>query len=473
MKNLKDRINQHPKDSVAIRYLESDNERIITYGEFKDDIERFWILMDKCNMGDSKIAIVGLNSYSWLIAYYSIVVSGSVAIPLDVKNAKFDYNDIKNEFDYIFLDTNLIEESLLEQDFHNRYFYLDNLVDMLHNYSTKYAVKKEINNANTSTILFTSGTTGKRKGVMISNDIRTLTSNSTLQAVNQTTAIVSSKTTFYLMLPLHAGYTLFNVEMIFNVGGTVIISKGPRYYEMELNIFKPSLIATVPLEMEYFWHKYTKNPSYFGNILPVLWSSGAALSPEIAKNFCQKGFTVLTVYGSSEGSLISLNILKGADSKFDSVGKPIPGINIVILSNEIAIKGDSLCLGYVNAESPINEDGWFLTGDMGYMDNDGYLFINGRKKNVIIFSNGFNIYPETIEEIILTASNSIDEIVIQANMQNETLNAELYGYKIDQDDVKHSIENYNKSAPEYKRITSWKIRNTPFSRNSLNKIIRN
>lgn len=180
MKNLKDRINQHPKDSVAIRYLESDNERIITYGEFKDDIERFWILMDKCNMGDSKIAIVGLNSYSWLIAYYSIVVSGSVAIPLDVKNAKFDYNDIKNEFDYIFLDTNLIEESLLEQDFHNRYFYLDNLVDMLHNYSTKYAVKKEINNANTSTILFTSGTTGKRKGVMISNDIRTLTSNSTL-----------------------------------------------------------------------------------------------------------------------------------------------------------------------------------------------------------------------------------------------------------------------------------------------------
>lgn len=467
MDNVWKRIEKHGK-RTAICFMKSDNLIEISYEEFADKIKKIWRFYEDKGVAGKKIGIMGKNSYEWLLVYFATVTSGCIAVPLDEKSVAHEYGELKKEVDFLILDKNLIPENEVEKDFGRYFEYFEDLLADIDDMDISKVQEKDIDNTDTSTILFTSGTTGKRKGVKITNDMRSFSSDSTVEMTG-----LDSGVKMYLILPLHSGYTLFMMEMCFNLGGQVFISDGPRHYAKELKMYNPTLIPTVPLEMEYFLNKYSKDRGYLGNNKPQLWSAGANLSEDIIKEFQKLDVVTATVYGTSEASMLALNFFYKDSGKLKSVGKAISCVEFCVADGELLVRGKSLCKGYINAESPFDNNGWLHLGDMGYIDDDGYIFINGRKKNVIIFSNAVNIYPELIEDIILSETDAIDEIVVAAEKDKESLFAEIYCKNKEEDAVENAISIYNSSVPVFKRINRILYRNEPFKRNALEKIVRN
>ena len=467
MDNVWKRIERHENVEKAICYMKNNNLVEISYKQFANDIKKMWKFYENKGIVAKKIGIMGKNSYEWLLVYFSIVTSGCIAVPLDENCVTHEYEELRSEVDFLVLDRDLISESKIEEDFGENFEYMEDLLFDIERIDISDVVEKDIDNSDVSTVLFTSGTTGKRKGVKITNDMRTFSSDSTVEMTG-----LDSNVKMYLILPLHSGYTLFMMEMCFNLGGQIFISGGPRYYAKELKRYNPTLIPTVPLEMEYFYEKYSKDENYFGINKPQLWSAGATLSEDIIKNFQKTDIITATVYGTSEASMLALNFFSKKSGKLKSVGKAISGVEFSVMEGELLVKGRSLCKGYINAESPFDENGWLHLGDMGYIDEDGYIFINGRKKNVIIFSNAVNIYPELIEEIILSGTDAINEIVVAAEKDKESLWAEIYCKNKNNEAVEKAISNYNQSVPVFKRINRIAYRAEPFKRNALEKIVR-
>lgn len=467
MDNVWKRIEKHGK-RTAICFMKSNKYIEISYEKFADKIKKIWAFYEKKGLIDKKIGIMGKNSYEWLLIYFATVTSGGIAVPFDEKSNTHEYEELKKEVDFLALDRNLISKDDVEKDFGQNFLYLEDLLDVIENIEISNVKAKDIDNADTSTILFTSGTTGKRKGVKVTNDMRTYSSDSTIEMTG-----LDSNMKMYLILPLHSGYTLFMMEMCFNLGGQVFISDGPRYYANELKMYNPTLIATVPLEMEYLLNKCRKDNEYLGSNKPQLWSAGANLSESIIKGFQELDIVTATVYGTSEASMLALNFFYKDSGKLKSVGKAISCVEFRVDDGELLVRGKSLCKEYINAQSPFDSDGWLHLGDMGYIDDDGYIFINGRKNNVIIFSNAVNIYPELIEDIILSKTKDIDEIVVAAEKDKESLFAEVYCRNKNEIDVAEAVNNYNSLVPAFKRINRIVYRNMPFKRNSLEKIVRN
>lgn len=338
-------------------------------------------------------------------------------------------------------------------------------------------------------IIFTSGTTGDAKGVMLShgNEI-----NNTFASDDDN----PGEEIILGLLPIHHVFCInCDIFMVMRYGNTLCICKDLKRMMQDFMIFEPTFVRMVPMMAKALLNRFSitkvQNPDksddeikagIFGRRLDRIVSGGGYLSPDIAMKFREIGIRIAQGYGMSECSpKISVPDYDRTD-KLSSVGFLVRDCEVRTVDGEIQVKSPSVMMGYYKDEEKtketITEDKWLCTGDLGYLDDDGFLYLTGRKKNLIILANGENVSPEKIE-------NLFDEDTIVSDIlvfgQNEKIVAEIYpnyeyiqinGISDIEGTIKDIVKKHNETLPTYSRIADVTIRKYPFEKTSSKKIIR-
>ena len=469
-----------------------------TYSQFYADIQaisRFYVNSDLCG---AHAAIIGANSYAWLAAYFGTVSCGSVAVPLAANETPdqlcklVDFADCKLVFlDQLHLPLVPLLQAhapqvekiiLLDGDAPAGILSLDGI---LTSFAGSY--DSEPDGDSLCTILFTSGTTGFPKGVMLTHR-----------------NFVLSATSVHVACPTHTLLCVLPLSHAFCF--TAIITKGivhgkeiyindslPNLME-NIRLFKPESMAVVPqlakklmfgaLQFAKMRTDLTEEQAvkafFGGNIIDII-SGGAPLEAELAIRFEQTGVPVLNGYGMTECAPIIANNATYMH-RAGSVGKPIPCMTAVIRDGELLVKGPTVFCGYykepkMTAEA-FTDDGYFKTGDLARFDNDGFLYLTGRSKNLILVDNGENVSAEQLEdrfgnekavkEVVCYGEGNaiIAEVFLDAAFLKEQNIADVDSYMID------LLQRVNKDLAAFQRISRYVIRPVPFPRNASMKIIR-
>ena len=337
-----------------------------------------------------------------------------------------------------------------------------------------------------ATIIFTSGTTGKSKGVM-------LTQNNLASNVEAVKISAEPGTAMLSVLPIHHAFCLVMDWLKgFSQGATICINDSLLHMVRNMSIFKPDIMLMVPMMIETIYKrlaaadpeipKAVLAEKVFGGKLQTIFTGGAHLDPYYIDRFAEYGVQILEGYGMSECSpVISNNTPE--NHKPGSIGRPLENVEIRFENGEILVKGTSVMKGYYQMPDETAEtlkDGWLHTGDKGYMDEDGYLFINGRVKNLIILSNGENISPEEIEnklalnplvgEVIVTGEDN--GLTARIYPEQAVVEAKALDTEMIRSQLQEFLDEYNKNQPTYRRITGLVIRKNPFIRSTTKKIRR-
>ena len=511
--NLKDFVDYCGTEfgtKTAFRWLNKKTENTKSYKEFKEDVEALGTYFISKGYNRTHVAVIGENSYFWIVTYFATVNSNNIIVPLD-KEASVD--DLKY----------LVEKSDTTVIVHSHDFFdeaqatgCDTLIDMndLHNIIKEG--KNLINNGDSSyknteinenvmcTLVYTSGTTSEPKGVMLSH----------LNIVFDT--IATSKSVLIpdsalVMLPIHHTYGFvasLTIPML--VGSSIFINSSMRKLMDDIKYAKPKYIACVPLIAETFYKKvqdnikntgkdtlikkllvisnalckcgidirrnlFKKIIDAFGGNLEILVIGGAPINENCVIGFHNFGINVLCGYGITECSPI-VSTMRNNHYEPKSMGTVHPGVEVKIKDGEIQVKGNIVFGGYYKNETATQEafDGeWFKTGDLGeYKDN--MLYINGRIKNLIILTNGKNVSPEELEQKFCDNISEINEIIVYEN--DGIIVAEIYCADADdakKNEIKNKILNFNKTLPTYKQTGKVVFRDTEFPKTTTKKIKRN
>ena len=546
LKDLLYQSAQRYKNSNAFKLKDKTGKIYgVKYTEFKDNVRALGTSLIDLGLSNKKIVIIGKNSYSWISSYFASAIVG-IAVPID---KELHVDDVINFINISEADAVIGDEKYINNIIDNKNKLKSNIKFINMNSTSSDSkilniselIKQgfaKLNSGNTNfddikinpddmhVLLFTSGTTGNAKGICLShkNICSNVMSVAQIVKVDKTTTVLS-------ILPIHHTYecTLGHILPLYG-GGTVTYCDGLRYINKNINEYSPSFIICVPLLLENIHKKILKTlqkslpKKYFSgekhfidNMPPLLRFfvkrkikkslggnlrtfivGAAAINPTIIESFYKLGFKALQGYGLTECSpLVSGN--NDIFYKSDSVGLPIPNVEYKINNpdsqgnGEIIVKGPNVMLGYYN--DPENTDnvfkkGWFYTGDLGYIDNDGFLYITGRCKSVIVTQNGKNIYPEEIEYYLNESPLVAECIVIGVNYENDRetyVNAkilpdidqfkELLGKsKVSEEDInleiKRLISEINKKLPNYKHIKNFKIVKEPLEKTTTQKIKR-
>ena len=277
--------------------------------------------------------------------------------------------------------------------------------------------------------------------------------------------------------------------MIFHYGHTVYISRGLRYIQRELSLARPQTMMMVPLFVETFYRQIIRKAeqegklesvgemghALFGGRLEYIICGGAALDRMYIQNYRKFGIEILNGYGTTECAPVA-SVNRNFYYKDGTVGLPIPDSRVIISeSGEVLISGRHVMKGYYRdpeETKKVLEDGWYHTGDLGTIDEEGFLTLTGRVKNLIILSSGENISPEELEEKLLRI-NRITEVIVSS--EGQFLKAEIYAENIGRDDTEaiiSEIQEMNRACPMYKRISKIVFRDKPFEKTSTQKIVR-
>lgn len=463
------------------------------YSEFKQDTENISNVLDALGLVGGHIGLTGVTSYEWVASYFGIVNSGSVAVPLDVQLPAADLCELLNRahtscfiFDPIRKDVAEAAKKLCPEIkylicMRKEEGYLS-LPELMEQHPGSFDV--EIDNEKLCTIMFTSGTTGKSKGVMLTH----------LNLVDNATCFesdVKDEGVALSVLPIHHAYCLsMDILKTLYTGATICINDSLMHLGKNLAFFQPTHILLVPMILEGLCKKLAmaaeKLPKeeaakmIFGPRMKYIYSGGAYLREEYVEKLAEYGITVLQGYGMTECSpVISTNTVDAR--KKDSVGKLIPNCEAKIVDEEIWVKGSSVMMGYLDMPKETSEtleDGWLKTGDIGYVDEDGFIFITGRKKNLIIMANGENISPEEIENV-LGCDDLVKEIIVSG--QDNMLIAEIFpdaeyaqmkGIADIPGELQRQIDVYNQDLPQYKKIVKLIVRDEEFEKTPSKKIKR-
>lgn len=466
-----------------------------TYTQLRNDSERFSTVLAELGEQGKHIAIIGASSYSWITAYYGIVNGGSVAVPLDVNLPAEDLCELIDRADVTTLvcDDTKADAAIMAAE---RCPQLKNTIAMEPDSKITNAlsmwelVEKAVPKTgyepgpeDLATIMFTSGTTGKSKGVMLTH--RNLAENATALDMGYEPGMVSMT-----VLPIHHAYCLsMDILKGTSIGAVICINDSLLRVAQNIKLFEPNMILMVPLMVETLAKKLEEaafipaplvKAKVFGKQFHTVCSGGAYLNPAYIDLFKKYGITILQGYGMTEcAPVISTNC--NSAKKDGSIGKCMPNCEVKIVDEEIWVKGTSVMQGYYKMPEETAqtlENGWLKTGDLGYVDDEGFLFLTGRKKNLIITPNGENVSPEEIENK-LSADRLVQEVLVRDS--EGVIEAEIfpdYEYatkkkiKDIQAELQSIIDEYNKTAPLYKRVFKLKVRDTEFEKNTTKKIKR-
>ncbi len=551
---------QRYPNNVAYKFkknFKKDNECVVekTYKEIKSEIEEFSTALLNLGLENKKILLIGNNRYEWCVSYLAITTGNMVVVPLDkalpsgeienlVKISKADaviyenkYSDIFNKLKEdnttlkTFINMDLVKETKGILSYKKL---VEEGKELIKNGNEVYN-KINIDNEKMSILLFTSGTTSKPKGVMLSQ--KNICSN--VMAMARMSKMYPNDV-LLSFLPLHHTFECTITFLYgFYSGVTVAFCDGLKYIAKNLEEYKISVIVAVPLVLETMYKKIengieksgkSKTVKVMGTIsnflykylhidirrkifksvldqlggnVRILYFGAAAMSKHVIDGYNTFGIASVQGYGLTETSpLIAAETDK--NKKPGSVGRNPYNVQIKIVDEddkeikekgkehvgEIVAKGPNVMIGYYENEKATKQvlkDGWFYTGDLGYFDEDGYLFITGRKKEVIVLKNGENVYPSDIEflvnrlsyvqeSIIFPRENSKKEISLGIKIvYDENLIKENYGEKTKREYkelVWKDIKEINKELPVFKRIKELIITTEPLEKTTTQKIKR-
>ena len=528
-------------EKVYLSYRNASKEiEKITFVQFRDDVRALACEMLSMGCAGKHCALIGKPSSEWALVYFAAQSIGAVLVPMDRDWLADDLAETAKAagVEYLFCEAEIADKAAVIAEkvtLAAPTVFLQAKEEERALSSLILAGKEKFDRApetyfdapidadNMSLLVFTSGTTGKGKGVMLSQ-------NNILSVMTDIIPYIDFSERTVGVLPLHHTYGS-SVMLVGHaiIGSEIYISAGLRYVQKELKEQKPGHLVIVPLYLETFYRKILANVkesgkekqlkmlikmsnamrktgvdlrrklfsgvlAAFGGEVRTVISGGAPINPEIQEFFESIGITVLNGYGITEcAPIIAVNrsrrIVPG------SVG-PVLDIDNVVIDEpnedgegEILVSGPNVMLGYYNDEAAtaeaITEERYFRTGDYGKLDENNVLYITGRKKNLIILSNGKNVYPEEIENE-LSATPGVLEIVVyegqsRRGISHNAIVAEIYpdmeyleknGITDVQSHIKPYVDAYNRSTVPYKKISVIKIRKKEFPKNTLRKIMR-
>jgi len=466
-----------------------------SYTQLKYDSACFSNALSFLGEQGKHIALLGSSSYAWVTAYFGIVNSGSVAVPLDAQLPVKDLCELINRADVTALvyDENRADvANIVTQECPQ----VEHLISIQKNSVIENAlylwelIKQQqpiedckIEPDMLATIMFTSGTTGKSKGVMLTH--RNMAENATCLDMK-----FKPQTVLLSVLPIHHAYCLsMDILKGLSTGAVICINDSLMHVARNIKTFQPNIILMVPLMIEAMAKKLEEaaklpvdivKENIFGSQFEMICSGGAYLNPAYIELFQKYNIQILQGYGMTEcAPVISTNLLW--EHKIGSVGKLMPNCQAKTVDEELWVKGSSVMQGYYKMPEETAaalEDGWLKTGDLGYVDADGFVYLTGRKKNLIITPNGENVSPEEIENKI-GADRLVQEILVRDS--KGVIEAEIfpdyeYASKMEITDIQSVlqkiIDTYNSSVPIYKRVLKLKLRETEFEKNTTKKIKR-
>ena len=488
----------------AFRYKAKDSDdsgkkevKVVSksYTQLRSDSEAFSAALAGLGEQGKHIAVLGTTSYSWVVAYFGVVNSGSVAVPLDANLPAEDLCELIDRADVTTLVYDNSKKAVAAMAA-ERCAELKHIICMsdAEDETKVLSMWKLIGEQNAgfdyqpqpdqlATIMFTSGTTGKSKGVMLTH--RNLAENATCLDMG-----IAPRTVIMSVLPIHHAYCLSNdILKALSLGAIICINDSLLRVAKNIKLFEPNLILMVPLMIETLAKKLEEaawipativKAKVFGKQFHTIVSGGAYLNPAYIDMFRKYGIEILQGYGMTECAPV-ISTSTSANKKTGAVGKLMPNCEAKVVDEELWVKGTSVMQGYYKMPKETEEtlvDGWLRTGDLGYVDEDGYLFLTGRKKNLIITPNGENVSPEEIENK-LGENRLVQEVlvreaegVIEAEIFPDYEYAAKKKIKDIQAELQKMIDTYNKTAPLYKRVFKLKVREVEFEKNTTKKIKR-
>ncbi len=517
-----------------------------THKEIRDMITYLGTALINLGLKDKRIAVIGENRYEWELAYLSIVCGTGIVVPMDKSLPANELEELieRSEVEAIFYSKKY--EEIIEKIKYSENNKLKHLISMdsdIHKegiYSQKELIEKgkelvdsgnrefidaKIDPEEMQIMLFTSGTTSKSKVVALSH--RNLASNlmdfATVLDINSSDRILS-------FLPLHHVFEC-TVGMLYSlyIGAERAFCEGIRHIVENLNEYKITFASFVPAIYESMYKTIMKNlekegkletvqklmeeckdktmaekkdifkdiHNIFGGHVRLFVSGAAALDAEVENAFRAWGINLCQGYGLTETSPV-IGVETDENFRVGSIGKPLPHIEARIDNpndegmGELVVKGPNVMLGYYEDEEATKEvlkDGWFATGDLAKIDEDGYIFICGRKKSVIVLKNGKNIFPEEMENLVNKIEGVKESFIFGKQQSDDKEDIKIHvkiifdreimkeAYKVETDDeiykvLADKIKEVNRIMPKYKAIRGIIISEEPLIKTTTNKIKR-
>ena len=538
-------------DHIAfiIKHQEGKNKKYenITYKTFLDQINSLGTKLFSMGLKNKRIAVLGRNRYEWALGHITNLLGGIISVPLD-KDLQVDELEsslIRSKADAIFFDEKYIEkiEEIKSRNNTNLKEYI--CMSKLPGYNDIHTLREEgkklleqgnkeyisakINENEMNILLFTSGTTSKSKAVMLSQ--KNIASN--IYAMQKVEGIYDTDSNL-AFLPFHHIFGSTALIVMLACGVKTSFPDGLRYVAQNLKEYEVSIFVGVPLLVEAIYNKVMKEIEKQGktNLIKMatkvsnfllkihidirrklfkqiidnlggkmrfVISGGAPLDPEVQKGFNNFGIRMVQGYGLTETSpvICAENDFK---TRNGSIGVPMENVTVEIVNKdengigELRAKGPNVMLGYYENEEETNKvlkDGWFYTGDLGYMDKDGFIFITGRQKNMIVLKNGKKVFPEEVETLVnridiveecmvfgMPDENDKNDLKLSVKVvYNKDEVKEKYG-DISEEEIRNIIwekikNDVNTTVPRYKHIINMILTDKELIKTTTKKVKRN
>lgn len=521
-------------DKAAYQFrISGDEIKSVSYKEFYDITENLGAALCSLGYKDAHIACMGENSFDWICAFVTVLKGSGVFVPIDAELPTEGKIHILTESESSVVFFSNRHEKWIRENMDSLPnvdcfigFGVDDDDGKILSYSKLIQKgmdldKTEYDNSRSDEhdlklLVYTSGTTGIAKGVM-------LTEHNLVNVVYNGLKVSQIYDKGLSVLPYHHTYeSVCDILVSIHFHSTICINQSMKDIVKDMKLFKPSYVYIVPALAEHLYaailktiKKQGKEKQFntavkisklllklgidarkklfsaihqnFGGRLIKIVCGGAPIRPEIGEFFGEIGIYLIGGYGITECSpLVSVN--DEACLTYNTVGHKLPCVEWKIDSpneegiGEICVKGDTVMKGYYKQEEKTAEvlkDGWFFTGDYGYITDDDQLVITGRKKNIIVLSNGKNIYPEEIENYIQKI-DYISEVVVSGFKDEKgletCLKAEVFldeGVSKTEREILTDIQKTLSDLPSYKHVQKLAVRNEPFPKTTTNKIKRN
>lgn len=474
-------MEQEFPNHVAIRYVAEDGKTVVEkkYREYAQDIRRMvaYLKAEVPDIKGQRVVLLSRNCYEFCVASYGIILAGGVLVTL---NQKKTWEELEYEL-------GLVEPVLILNDGIDygcraelEAAYGPKLRPMdCYKETAPGELTNCVGHDDLMMLMFTSGTTGRSKGVMLSErnmcaSLHTYSEVAENWITNRLPAGQKLPLSHMTLLPLFHMACFVCVMSYPPAGWALNLCGDIRDFYRDLGLMHSDVMASAPMLVETIYNDMKRGRVSRLNGLWDLCCSSAALDPKMLLELAQNGFVVNQCYGMTETFGDGILNFTQVEKHMSAVGKPDDHVQYKLdETGEICIKGDCVMLGYYKdpeaTAEVIDADGWFHTGDLARMDEEGFYYITGRKKNLIILASGENVSPEELEKK-LALCPAITECIVKEKGQK--ICAVIYCPEDKQEEVRAFVIEVNRSLPLYKRISTVEFTVEPLPRNALGKLLR-
>ncbi|MGN0399833.1 MAG: AMP-binding protein [Blautia sp.] len=478
MKQVLEILEKNTEGKRLIRYMEDQKVLEVSSRHFFEQVQEEALMLEAQGLAGKQVGVIGRNSWRWLVSFCGIFQAGAVAVLLDWESDPETIGKlaVRAELAAICFDDsveNKIREARLPKS--AKMISIEKKKEKSSR-EEKTLLKPEQKGEDLACIFFTSGTTGESKAVMMSQ-----------QGLAASICSKVNDKPFQALLGVLPFHHLSGFVAVLNamyLGAEVCLGTDLKYFYRYLEQMKPDYVCVVPSMLQLLARKLKKggeNGRLLGWNLHMIHCGGAAFCSEFLQLFHDRKITVVQGYGASEAGGIGF-MWEMSPERPDTIGKPPAEMEVKIENGEIFLRSASVMMGYYKDPEATREvlcDGWYATGDLARQDEEGYLYLTGRKKNLIILSNGENVSPEEIETK-LYACREICEVMV--GVEKQMITAVIFPYlpqgSTEEETerircrIRKAIETYNMEVPLYRQVQDVRFIEQPFAKTTGGKLLR-